>query len=114
MRTAGIRFAALLGVAFLMGCGSSVPDHANVRVQNNNASTVSLVLTNTAGGSVTISSVAPSTLSEYVDLPLGAWTASNAGSGISITGATFTAVGTDNYTLVVSAGAAAGVTVKRE
>ncbi|MES2305738.1 MAG: hypothetical protein V4558_09525 [Gemmatimonadota bacterium] len=106
MRTAGLRLAALLGAAFLMSCGD-VPDHANVRVQNDSSSPVSVVLTNTGGGTVSINAVAPGTMSEFVDLPLGAWTVGSA----TVTGATFTAVGTDNYTLLVAGGS---VTVKRE
>lgn len=106
MRTAGLRLAALLGAAFLMSCGD-VPDHANVRVQNDTSASVSVLLTNSAGGTLSINSVAPGTLTEFVDLPLGAWTVTST----TVTGSSFTAVGTDNYTLLVSAGA---VAVKRE
>lgn len=106
MRTAGLRLAALLGAAFLMSCGD-VPDHANVRVQNDNGAPVSLVLSNNAGGTMSINAVPSGTITEFVDLPLGAWTVTSA----TVSGATFTAVGTDNYTLVVSGNA---VTVKRE
>lgn len=113
MRTAGLRLAVLLGVAFLMSCGD-VPDHSNARVQNDNTATIGLVLTRSGGGTVTISAVPGGTMSDYVDIPLGAYTVSSTGPGISVVGTTFTAVGTDNYTLVVSAGANAGVTVKRE
>lgn len=113
MRTAGLRLTSLLGAAFLMSC-SSVPNSAEVRVQNDNAAAVGLVLTRSGGGAVTISSVPGGTMSSFVDLPLGFYTVTSSGSGIPVSGTTFVAVGTDNYTLLVSAGANATVTVKRE
>ena len=99
-----------------------VSDQAGVwldlgRVQqkmNDNAAAVGLVLTRSGGGAVTISSVPGGTMSSFVDLPLGFYTVTSSGTGIPVSGTTFVAVGTDNYTLLVSAGANATVTVKRE
>lgn len=108
MRFRGLRLAALLGVAFLINCSNDKT--AMVRMQNDTGSTVSLVLTRSGGGTVTVGAPA-NTLSDYVDLPVGEYTVSNNTPGLSLSGTTFVAVETDNYTLEV---ANSVVTVKRE
>ncbi|MEP6591711.1 MAG: hypothetical protein ABJC19_11060 [Gemmatimonadota bacterium] len=112
MRTVGIRLAALLGALTVMSCAHT--GSSEVRVRNESSAAISVVVTNSAGGAVTITSVASGTESDFVDLPLGSYTVTGSGTGVVVTGTTFVAVGTDNYTIVASAGSPVLLSVKRE
>ncbi|MES2123692.1 MAG: hypothetical protein V4503_03285 [Gemmatimonadota bacterium] len=112
MRTVGLRLAAVLSAFTLMSCAHT--DSSEVRVRNESSSAISVVVTNSAGGAVTISSVAAGATSDFVDLPLGSYTVTGSGTGADVTGTTFVAVGTDNYTIVATAGSPVVLTIDRE